>query len=66
MTTVVGLYSFYQILSSGVSHVGVSYHSVIHGVRKFAFPKSKSTIGGVQNFKQFSDKDFYNDLLRVP
>ena len=65
------LISFYQItpesiVSSGVSHVGISDHSLIYAVRKFVFPKSKSIMREVRDFKHFSDRDFYNDLSQVP
>ena len=55
-----------NIVSSGVSHVGISDHSLIYAVRKFVFPKSKSIMREVRDFKHFSDRDFYNDLSQVP
>ena len=55
-----------NIVSSGVSHVGISDHSLIYVVRKLAFPKSKSIMREVRDFKHFSDRDFYNDLSQVP
>ena len=55
-----------NIVSSGVSHVGISDHSLIYAVRKFVSPKSKSIMREVRDFKHFSDRDFYNDLSQVP
>ena len=55
-----------NIVSSGVSHVGISDHSLIYAVRKFVFPKSKSIMREVRDFKHFSDRDFYHDLSQVP
>ena len=54
-----------NIVSSGVSHVGISDHSLIYAVRKFVSPKLKSIMREVQDFKHFSDRDFYNDLSQV-
>ena len=39
-----------NIVSSGVSHVGISDHSLIYAVRKFVFPKSKSIMREVRDF----------------
>ena len=55
-----------NIVSSGVSHVGISDHSLIYAIRKFVSPKSKSIMREVRDFKHFSDRDFYNDLSQVP
>ena len=53
------------IAASGVIHLGISDHSLIYTVWKFAVPKTTPTIKEVQNFKQFVEWDFINDLSRV-
>ena len=55
-----------NIVSSGVSHVGISDHSLIYAIRKLVSPKSKSIMREVRDFKHFSDRDFDNDLSQVP
>ena len=52
-----------NIATSGVIHLGISDHSLIYAVRKFAVPKSRPTIKEVRNFKHFVDLDFINDLI---
>ena len=54
-----------NIAASGVIHLGISDHSLIYAVRKFAVPKTKPTIEEVRNFKHFVEVDFINDLRRV-
>ena len=54
-----------NIATSGVIHLGISDHSLIYAVRKFAVPKTRPTIKEVRNFKHFVDVDFINDLNRV-
>ena len=53
------------IAASGVIHLGISDHSLIYAVRKFAVPKTRPTIKEVRNFKHFVEVDFINDLKRV-
>ena len=53
------------IATSGVIHLGISDHSLIYAVRKFAVPKSRPIIKEVRNFKHFVEVDFINDLNGV-
>ena len=45
--------------------LGISDHSLIYAVRKFAVPKTRPTIKEVRNFKHFVEVDFINELNRV-
>ena len=54
-----------KIATSGVIHLGISDHSLIYAVRKFAVPKTRPTIKEVRNFKHFVEVDFINDLKKV-
>ena len=54
-----------NIATSGVILLVISDHSLIYTVWKFAVPKTTPTIKEVQNFKQFVEWDFINDLSRV-
>ena len=54
-----------NIATFGVIHLGVSVHSLIYAVRKFAVLKTRQTIKEVRNFKHFVEVDFINDLRRV-
>ena len=54
-----------NIETFGVIHLGVSVHSLIYAVRKFAVLKTRQTIKEVRNFKHFVEVDFINDLRRV-
>ncbi|XP_044183319.1 uncharacterized protein LOC122963992 [Acropora millepora] len=54
-----------KIATTGVIHLGISDHSLIYAVRKFAVPKTRPTIKEVRNFKHFVEVDFINDLKRV-
>lgn len=54
-----------NIATSGVIHSGISDHSLIYAVRKFAVPKTRRTFKEVRNFKPFVVVDFINDLNRV-
>ena len=54
-----------NIATSGVIHLGISDHSLIYAVRKFAVPKTRPIIKEVRNFKHFVEVDFI-DLNRVP
>ena len=54
-----------NIAASGVIHLGISDHSLIYSVRKFAVPETKPTIKEVRSFKHFVEVDFINDLKRV-
>ena len=58
-------YTVDNIATSGVIHLGISDHSLIYAVQKFAVPKTRPTIKEVRNFKHFVDVDFINDLSRV-
>ena len=51
-----------NIATSGVIHLGISDHSLIYVLRKFAVPKTRPTIKEVRNFKHFVEVDFINDL----
>ena len=54
-----------NIATSGVIHLGISDHSLIYAVRKFAVPETRPTIKEVRNFKHFVEVDFINDLNGV-
>ena len=54
-----------NIATSGVIHLGISDHSLIYAVRKFAVPRTRLIIKEVRNFKHFSEVDFIDDLNRV-
>ena len=47
-----------------IIHLGISDHSLIYAVRKFAVPKTRPIIKEVRNFKHFVEVDFINDLNR--
>lgn len=49
-----------NIATSGVIHSGISDHSLIYAVRKFAVPKTRRTFKEVRNFKPFVVVDFIN------
>ena len=51
-----------NIATSGVIDLGISDHSLIYAVRKFAVPKTKPTVKEAWNFKHFVEVDFINDL----
>ena len=54
-----------NMATSGVIQLGISDHSLICVVWKFAVPKTRPTIKEVRNFKHFVDVDFINDLSRI-
>jgi len=56
-----------RILKSGVVHIGVSDHSMVFAVRKFAIP-SKNTHKHVttRSFKNFNANAFREDLKSAP
>lgn len=56
-----------RIIASGVLHIGISDHSLVYAVRKFAIP-SKNTHKYVttRSFKNFNANAFKADLKSVP
>ena len=49
-------------VTSGVIHSGISDHSLICAVRKFAVPKTRRAFKEVRSFKHFVEVAFINDL----
>ena len=48
--------------AAGVVHLGISDHSLIYAVRKFAMPKTKSTVKEVRDYNFFDPKHFIDDI----
>ena len=55
-----------NILQSGVVHLGISDHSLIHVVLKFSLPKWCKSVKTARNFKNFRANNFLNDILQIP
>ena len=53
-----------SIVCSGVSHVGISDHSLIYVYRKLspAFPSKEHSTISYRNFKNFNRESFHNDI----
>ena len=55
-----------HILSSGVISSGISDHNLAYAVRNFKLPKFEPILREVRDFKQFSETQFRNYLLKLP
>ena len=56
-----------RIISSGVLHIGISDHSLVHAVRKFAIPsKNAHKYITTRSFKYFKAQAFRDELKTMP
>ena len=56
-----------RIISSGVLHIGISYHSLVCAVRKFAIPSKNTHIYiTTRSFKYFKAQAFRDELETMP
>ena len=52
--------------NSGVCHIGISDHSLIHAIRKLCIPKGKPKIVESRRFRNFNTDSFRADLNLAP
>lgn len=55
-----------RLVSSGVSHIGISDHSLVYAIRKISIPsgRQRHKIMHTRKFKHFDGENFRNDLRK--
>lgn len=55
-----------KITNSGVTHIGISDHSLVFMCRKTRYDRRNSRIIETRNYKNFNDKIFLQDVSQMP